>query len=158
MKIPKGYNDYGLNKSHIYGYLSNNNGKFGQSIISEIQILNLKFYIVNKHPESTGRYTERTNLDGTIQKKSERRGAKCGSAKGASIRSDFIWLVNNFSGESKYKTEEETEKETEKVEGIDAPTNDQLKLEIELLLRHKEHLVDKMNYRYFYKYEDTLLD
>lgn len=145
LKIPKGYNDYGLNKNPIYGYLSNNNGKFGQTTITEIQILNLKFYIVNKHPDGPGRYTEKTNLDGSIQKKSERRGAKCGSAKGASLRSDFIWLVNNLLEMEKYGS------------GESAPSNDTIKLEIELLLRHREHLVEKTNHRFFYKYEDTLL-
>jgi len=169
LKNPNIFNDFEANTITIFGYLTNENGKFGQIInkiklgshTHDIQFINLKFYIINKFPGGPGDYEPKYDKKGNLLKKSMRRGAKCGSAKGAYFRGDFVWIIKTLL--SNMRTEVlEDEDEIDKI--LNSTTMDILKTEIELLLRHNEHRINqtkpfngKLVERFFYKIEDTLI-
>ena len=65
------------NKARVYGYLREN--KHGES----------KFFVVNRV-----NYEERRNKDGSLQKKSIRKGALCGHAKSCKEKSEIKDTIN----------------------------------------------------------------
>jgi hypothetical protein len=125
----------------LYGYLEDKKGV-------------VKFNIINK---SDGTFNIRYNKDGTEQKKTDRTGAVCGTAKGAKDKPELIAVINKLYGKDKYtmggkniipiKTKTRNNNEKSLCE------------EIELLLRHNEQYnptISKNN-RYFYRIEEKII-
>ena len=105
-----------------------------------------KFYIINKND---GTYEPKYNQDGSIQKKSQRRGAICGTAKGAKDRPELVKIINELYGSQKYIVNARSGQESKQY----------LCEEIELLLRHHDYTNPNvtLDNRYFYRIEEHYL-
>jgi len=119
--------------SMLFGYIDNHN-------------VDRLFYIINKND---GTYELKYNQDGSIQKKSLRRGGICGTAKGAKDRPELAKIINTLYGSKKYSTETRS--------GLES--KESLCEEIELLLRHHDYNSENVNLsnRYFYRVEEHYL-
>jgi hypothetical protein len=119
--------------SMLFGYIDNHN-------------VDRLFYIINKND---GTYELRYNQDGSIQKKSLRRGGICGTAKGAKDRPELAKIINTLYGSTKYNTNTRS--------GLES--KESLCEEIELLLRHHDYTSQHVNLsnRYFYRVEEHYL-
>lgn len=120
-------------KSILFGYIDNHN-------------IDRLFYIINKND---GTYELKYNNDGSIQKKSLRRGGICGTAKGAKDRPELAKIINELYGSAKYNTNTRS--------GLES--KESLCEEIELLLRHHDYYSPNVNLesRYFYRVEEHYL-
>jgi hypothetical protein len=127
--------------SGLYGYLEDKKGV-------------VKFNIINK---SDGTFNIRYNKDGSEQKKTDRTGAVCGTAKGAKDKPELVAVINILYGKEKYTV---GSKDRIPIKTKTRSNNEKsLCEEIELLLRHNDQRnpkISKSN-RYFYRIEEKIL-
>lgn len=132
--------DVSNNEVGVYGFL-------------EIKSNVVKFNVINK---LDGTYVRRYNRDGTEHKKTDRKGAVCGTAKGATSKPELLKVIHTLLDFQKY--DEDSNRIPIKFK-TSTNTDRSLCEEIELLLRHLEvtsEIVDKNN-RYFYRIEERLI-
>jgi hypothetical protein len=127
----------------IYGYTVLINGKY-------------QFYIVNKLL-----FKEVLNADGTVQKKSDRMGAACGTATDAKDKPHLILIINNLLGytpdddDKKYTMDilRSLNKHNKRTKTKTKPDSRSLCEEIQLLLIHKREIDRTGKNWYFRSYE-----
>ena len=103
--------------------------------------------------KNDGTYKPRLNEDGSIFKKTERKGAVCGHADGAREKRDLVDMISKLIGKPKYTNPSLEVPVKNKTRNNTGKT---LCEEIEVLLRHLDLHDSRVSdtYRFFYRKEE----
>jgi hypothetical protein len=144
--------DHYKNNAQVYGWLG---------ILKDIKRENKgkDLYVVNKKG-----YSEVYNSDGSVREKSKRRGGKCGHAKNCTQSREIAETINIALEDSKFT--KKYKDITTKTKGRTLPpkkattTNQKKNLceELELVLRCCEYRNKDPKKRFFYKYDEILIN
>jgi hypothetical protein len=126
--------------------IDNRNGLYGYY---DVRKKDAEFFIVNKED---GTYKPQYK-NGKLNKKTERKGAVCGHAKGAMHKTELVAIIHKLMGVEKYDADE-TAMPTKYKTSVSVGKT--LCQEIELMLRHYDAFSEntQKDYRYFYRRDE----
>lgn len=162
VKMEKGYNKF-LFKPEDVDFLSENQSNrygFIETKLKRDKTSSNEFVIINK---DDGKYREHKTILNKHNKKYDRKGALCGQAKGAKDTVHLEAIIKDIIGDENYT--EADKKNSRKVlphknyndSGRSAPKRTMCQ-EIELLLRFNDFMGELSIKRYFYTFEERLLE
>ena len=162
VKMEKGYNKLLFTPEDVNFLNDNESNRYGfiETKLKRDKTSSNEFVIINK---DDGKYREHKTILNKHNKKYDRKGALCGQAKGAKDTVHLETIIKDMIGEENYT--ETDKKNSRKVlphknyndSGRSVPKRTMCQ-EIELLLRYNDFTGKSSTKRYFYTFEERLLE